>query len=131
MAKPAAQKKGATYAVLGYVSDDVAKSLAGQETHGRALEVRIDRGNDQEIVRIPADAVAGVLQGASQGGETSVQVLLKDKAQVETVTRGLASDLHLRAIGDKGLVFKLPPYNVIYVQPELTGSLLNLTKKPG
>ena len=123
-------QKGETYAVVGYVADEVAKSL-GSQGPGRALEVRIDRGNDNEVVRIPADAIAGVLQGASQGKETSVQVLLKPGAEVETVYRGAARDLHLRPISDVSLIFKRLPINVIYVDPILTTRLTELAKTKG
>ena len=112
-----------TYAVIGYVSDEVAKSL-GQEGHGRSLEVRVERGNDREVVRIPAGAVAGVLHGASQGGETGVQVLLKEGATVEAVTtHGIAGDLDLKAILDPGLFHRKPLVNVIFVAPEFVPRL--------
>jgi|SRR5579864_4606838 hypothetical protein len=112
-----------THAVIGYVPDEVAKAL-GSEGHGRALEVRVERGNDREIVRIPAGAIAGVLHGASQGGETGVQVLLKERATVEAVTtHGIAGDLDLKAILDPGLIHRKPPINVIFVAPEFVPRL--------
>lgn len=128
--KPAKQpaNRGVMYAVVGYVADDVAKSLDSGGLGGRALELRVDQGKDQEIIRIQPDDIAGVLQGASRAGETSVQVLLKDRANVETVSRGLASDLFLRPIGDASLVFKRPPLNVIYVDPQFTQRLTDLVR---
>ncbi len=110
-------EKGAAYAVIGFVSDEVAKSL-GTEGHGKALELRTERGKDHEIVRIQPEHIAGILQGASQGGETGVQVILKEKATVETVSRGVASDLQLRAISDPSVVIHRPPIFVIYVDPQ-------------
>ena len=50
-------EQGTTYAVVGYVSDEHAKAQ-GAEGPGKALEVHIERGNDREIVRIPADAIS-------------------------------------------------------------------------
>lgn len=128
MAKKA--KKSAAYAVLGYVSDDVAKSL-GTQGHGRALELRTERGSDSDVVRIEPDAIAGILYGPSQGGETSVQVLLKDKGSVETVSRGIAADLHLKLIRDPSLVVKRLPINVIYVDPIFTNRLTEIAKGGG
>lgn len=127
MSRPAS--KSATVAVLGYVKDDVARSWGdqGQEySRGTPLELRIDRGGDHEIVRIPSNSIAGVLRGASQGGETSVQVLLREDAQIETVSRTSVSDL-LRGISDKSLTFKQPTWNVIYADPQITARLTELT----
>lgn len=107
---------GASYAVIGFVSDEVAKS-AGSGQYGKPLEVRTQRGSDHEAVRIPPDQIAGVLHGASQGGETSVQVILKENAKVETLSRGVASDLHLRPILDPGTIIHKPPIFVIYIDP--------------
>jgi len=120
----------ASYAVIGFVSDEVAKSL-GSGQYGKPLEVRTQRGSDHEAVRIPADHVAGVLHGASQGGETSVQVILKENAKVETLSRGVASDLHLRPISDLSTILHKPPIFVIYIdphQPGLSGILTQLSR---
>ena len=120
-------QQNATYAVIGYVSNEVAKSL-GSHGYGKGLEVRTERGSDHEIVRIKADDIVGVLQGASQKGETSVQVLLRDKAVVETASHGVASELHLRPISDLSVVFKRPPINVIYIDPRNIAKLTEISK---
>ena len=104
------------YAVIGYVSDEVAKSL-GTQGHGKPIEVRIERGSDHEVVRIPAEAVSCILHGASEGGETGVQVLLKDDGKVETLTRSVAKELFLRRIPDASINFPRLPINVIYADP--------------
>jgi hypothetical protein len=126
MSRPA--EKGATVAVLGYVQDDVARSWGAQGqgyAKGNPLELRLDRGADHEIVRIPPESIAGILQGASHGGETSVQVLLREDAQLETVSRTSVSSL-LRGISDRSLTFKVPTWNVIYADPQLTAKLTDL-----
>jgi hypothetical protein len=119
-----ATEQGMAYAVLGYVPDQVAKSL-GSQGHGQAIELRVERGKDHEVVRIQPHDVAGVLHGASQNGETSVQVLLKANAQVETVSRGVASDLLLQRIHDPVSVIPRNNIAVIYVDPK------HITKIPG
>lgn len=110
------EQQDAMYAVIGYVPDEVAKSL-GAEGYGKALELRTKRGNDHQIVRVQPDQIAGILQGASQGGETGVQVFLKENATVETVSRGIASDLHLRGISDPSLDWYQTPVVSIFVSP--------------
>jgi hypothetical protein len=115
-------QKSETYAVIGYVPDEVAKSLG--QGYGKPLELRTKRGSDHGIVRIQPDHIAGILHGASQGGETGVQVFLKEKATVETVSRGIASDLHLRGISDPTIIWHQPPIFVIYAHPQNIPSLL-------
>jgi hypothetical protein len=112
-----------TYAVIGYVSDEVAKSL-GTEGHGKTLELRTKRGSDYEIVRVQPDHIAGILHGASQGGETGVQVFLKETATVETVSRGIARDLHLRGISDPNIGWHQPVVVSIFAPPS---SIFNIT----
>jgi hypothetical protein len=109
--------KSAAYAVIGFVPDEVAKSLGKQGYGGKPLEVRTERGKDQDVVRIQPDHVVGVLHGASQGGETAVQVILKESSTVETVSRGVSNELHLRPITDPGTIIHKPPIFVIYVDP--------------
>jgi hypothetical protein len=129
------EQQNATYAVIGYVPDEVAKSLGtggsgasgASGGYGKALELRIKRGSDQEIVRVQPDHIAGILHGASQGGETGVQVFLKEKATVETVSRGIASDLHLKGISDPSVWWHQPPIVVIFAPPQNPrfGELIN------
>jgi len=114
MSKPAGQS--ATYAVIGFVPDEVARSI-GKQGYGKALEIRTERGKDHEVVRIQPDHIVGVLHGASQGGETGVQVILKENATVETLSRGVSSELHLRPISDLSTIIHKPPIFVIYIDP--------------
>jgi hypothetical protein len=113
---PKTEQQDSMYAVIGYVPDEVAKSL-GAKGYGKALELRIKRGSDHQIVRVQPDQIAGVLHGASQGGETGVQVFLKENATVETLSRGIASDLHLRGISDPNIWWYQPPVVSIFASP--------------
>jgi len=104
-------------AVIGYLPDASAKAIASGKYSGGPIEVRLEPGNDTMHVRIDPKDVAGVLLGASKKGETGVQVFLNDKAQVETVARGLADDFRLRPIKDPILWPYRPPIFVIYAPP--------------
>ena len=104
------------HAVIGYLPDADAKALAAGKLQG-PVEVRTDPGSDAMHVRIEPKDIAGVLLGSSKKGETGVQVFLKDKAKVETVTRGLAEALRLRPITDLTLWPFRPPIAVIYASP--------------
>ena len=46
-----------------------------------------------------------------------MQVFLKENAAVETVSRGIASDLHLRGISDPNVWWHQPPVVSIFVPP--------------
>ena len=102
-------------AVIGYLPDAAAKSLASGKYSSGPIEVRLEPGNDTLQVRIDPKDVAGVLLGASKKGETGVQVFLNEKAKVETLARGLADDFRL--IKDPILWWHRPPIVVIYAPP--------------
>ena len=114
-------------AVVGYVSDATAKAIGSKRQHAKPLEIRLERGSEMHV-RINPDDVAGVLMGASQKGETGVQVLLNDQATVETFTRGSASSF-LRPIRDLNLWPWRPPIVVIYIHPENWKELVELNQK--
>jgi hypothetical protein len=103
-------------AVIGYLPDAAAKSLATGKYSSGPIEVRLEPGNDTLQVRIDPKDVAGVLLGASKKGETGVQVFLNEKAKVETLARGLADDF-LKPIKDPILWWHRPPIVVIYAPP--------------
>jgi hypothetical protein len=113
-------------AVVGYLPDAVAKRIASKGEHTEAFEVKMEResGNDMHV-RIRPDDVAGVLLGASQSGMTSVQVLLREGAMVETFARGGISDF-LKPIRDFSLFKWRPPINVIYVDSRFIDKLVDL-----
>jgi len=115
------------HAVVGYLPDAAAKAAA-QGHLKEALQVRLEQGKDETHVKIDHADVLGVLTGASSKGETSVQVLLKPGAKVETASRGVAADLLLRPIRDWGLFPWRPPINVIMIDPQLVNKLVALNK---
>jgi hypothetical protein len=47
-----------------------------------------------------------------------VQVFLKENATVETLSRGIASDLHLKGISDPSVWWHRPPLVMIFVHPQ-------------
>lgn len=114
-------------AVVGYVSDATAKAIGSKRQQAKPLEIRLERGSELHV-RVNPEDVAGVLMGSSQKGETSVQVLLNDKATVETFTRGPASSF-LKPIRDLSLVHYRPPIAVIYVPPQQLGKLVELNQE--
>jgi hypothetical protein len=69
-----------------------------------------------------------VLLGASQKGETSVQVFLTENATVETFTRGSVSDF-LKPIRDFSFIKFRPPINVIYVDPQFIDKLVEFNRQ--
>jgi hypothetical protein len=115
-------------AVVGYLPDAAAKALASATHHREPIQVRMERGSEDMQVRINPNDVAGVLLGASSKGETSVQVFLNDKATVETVARGVASDLFLKTIKDLTFFPYRPPLVSIYANPVLIKQLVDAQK---
>lgn len=118
-------------AVIGYLPDAAAKTLASGKYSGGPVEVRLESGNDTMCVRIDPKDIAGVLLGASKKGESGVQVFLNDKAKVETVTRGLAEDFRLRPIKDPFLWHYRPPLVSIFAPPSLIQELVQRVKSQG
>src|ERR1041384_2349135 len=116
-------------AVVCYMPDADAKALASAKEPKAQILVRVERGSDEMHVRIDPKDVAGTLLGASKKGETAVQVFLRDKAGVETVSRGIASDLLLRPIKDLSLVLGRPPLVSIFASPQLIKQLVDLQRQ--
>jgi len=110
-------------AVVGYLPDAAAKALAAGKSKG-PVEVRLEPGSEL-YVRIDPKDIAGTLLGASKKGETGVQVFLNDKANVETVSRGLAADFRLRPIKDFTIGPLRPPIVAIYASPQLIKDLIS------
>src|SRR4051812_5896459 len=113
-------------AVVGFVPNAVAKTL-GSKGAQKALEVQLEQGSEMHV-RVQPDDVAGVLIGAAQKGQTSVQVLLKDTANVETFIRG-PIDEFLRPIRDFSTIVWRPPLVSIYVHPQLLDKLVALNRE--
>ncbi len=116
-------------AVVGYLPDALAKRLASKKPHKEPLEVRMERGSDEMLVKINPNDVAGVLLGASRNGETGVQVFLKQNARVDTVSRGIASDLVLRPIRDLSFFKFRGPVNSIFIDAQVMGKLVQLSRQ--
>ena len=108
-------------AVIGYLPDDAAKAIGATGVPSGPLEISVGESSNT-YVRIQPNDVAGVWTGASKDGQTSVQVLLRESATVETITRGPAADF-LRPISDRSFVLMRPPITVIYIPPFLQEKL--------
>lgn len=102
-------------AVIGYLPDEAARAIGEKGASYAPLEISVGEGSNT-YVRIQPDVIAGVWTGASKDGLTSVQVLLRENATVETITRGPAADF-LRPIKDYTIIPFRPPINVIYIPP--------------
>jgi hypothetical protein len=114
-------------AVVGYVPDAVAKAIGSKRPQAKPLEIKLEHGSEMHV-RINPDDVAGVLVGPSQKGETSVQVLLNEKATVETFTRGSINSF-LKPIRDLTLWPWRPPLVSIYVSPQYLDKLVELNRQ--
>jgi hypothetical protein len=116
------------HAVIGYLPDAAAKAAAKGGLK-EPLRVSLEQGKDNAQVHIEPGDVLGVMMGPSQKGETSVQILLKPGASVQTVSRSAATDW-LRGIPDWSLVNPgRPPIVVIYVHPQYVKQLVDLSTK--
>ena len=111
-------------AVVGTLSDSVAKRISSKGGLSEPLEIKLD---NNMYVRVQPGDVAGVLSGASKKGETSVQVLLKENATVETFARGKVADF-LKPIRDFGFFNFTIPVNKIFVSPQVADKLLDLNR---
>jgi len=114
-------------AVVGYLPDDVAKGLGSGGHNKGPIEVRLDRGSEELLVKVDPKDVAGVLLGASRNGETGVQLLLRENAKVDTVARGTASDF-LRPIKDFNFIRWRLPLISIYISPQNVEKLEQLNR---
>jgi len=76
------------YAVTGYVPDKIAQELKAK--HSNSVEIHPERGAHEVFMRVNGSDISEVRSGSSEQGETLVQLLLRDGAQVETVIRSSA-----------------------------------------
>ena len=88
------------YAVTGYVPSDVANKLKSK-TPGK-IQVSPERGIREVFMEVEGADVTDVRVGAASGGETLVQLILRDEAPVHTVTR-LTPAKGVNAFFDPGL----------------------------
>jgi hypothetical protein len=116
------------HAILGYLPNATAKAASRGELKA-PLEVRLEQGKDAAQVRIDQKDILGVLLGASRQGETSVQILVKPDAKIETMSRGTTADFVLHPIPDTSLFRFRPPINKIFIDPQLAQRLVELQRK--
>src|SRR3982750_3771950 len=76
------------YAVTGYVPDKIARELKANYSH--SVEIHPERGAHDVFMRVSGGDISEVRSGSSEQGQTLVQLLLPDGAQVETVIRTTA-----------------------------------------
>jgi hypothetical protein len=114
-------------AVVGYLPDAVAKAITSKGGYKDPLEVKMEPGNNEMHVKISPKDIAGVLVGASNKGETSVQVLLKENATIEAVARGSITDF-LKPIRDLSFIKVRPPVNMIFVDPQFIDKLVDFNR---
>lgn len=74
--------------VIGYVPDAVAKELAAGRGLGKGpLELPLDPGKQAAHIRLDPQHIHEVRVGASSGGHTSLQLVLKPEATYEFVAK--------------------------------------------
>ncbi len=77
------------FAVTGYVADKMAEQLGS--TWSGSVDIKPERGHDEVVMRVHHDQIREVRLGSSINGETLVQLVLHENADVETVFRSTAS----------------------------------------
>jgi len=80
-------------AVTGYVSAELVSELTDGAwiSSGKRAEIQVQPGMDEVLMRVDASDVHEVRCGATSKGHTVVQLILKARAQVETVVKTVAS----------------------------------------
>jgi hypothetical protein len=77
------------FAVTGYVPGNTLRKL---ESGGAGkIDVSVERGSDEVIMRVDRADVAEIRTGASVKNETLVQLILRPDAAVETVVKTQAN----------------------------------------
>jgi hypothetical protein len=76
-------------AVTGYVPDKALQELESGSVE--KIDVRVERGSDEVVMRVNRADVAEIRTGASIEGEILVQIILRAGATVETVVRTQAN----------------------------------------
>jgi hypothetical protein len=87
------------YAVTGYVSNQLARKLSNKELRG-IIDVKPELGRDEVVARVSSEQIAEVRVGSSIKGETLVQLILRDNAQVETVIKTSANIKGIQQFND-------------------------------
>ena len=89
------------FAVTGYVPDADAATL--RKGASGSVEVQPERDASEVRMRVRGEDVAEVRVGSSQGGQTLVQLLLRENAEVETVLRAQATRDGISRFADPAL----------------------------
>src|SRR5262245_18852490 len=87
------------YAVTEYVSTQLAKKLSTKELKGD-VDVKPEPGRDEVVARVSSEDIADVRVGSSSRGETLVQLILRDCANVQTVIKTSANVAGLQRFND-------------------------------
>jgi hypothetical protein len=104
------------YAITGYVPNAVAKSLSsGLKNYSGKIEVKLDAGSSEFLARVDPAHVAEVRTGSSKGGETIVQIILRNKADVETVLNTTLNKSGIARLNDPVLAarFRAPVFVIM------------------
>lgn len=77
------------YAVTGYVPNKLAAQLTtqGNRSSAEIIDVKVERGFDEVMMRVKLSDVTEVRTGSSSKGETLVQLMLRDEFKVETIIK--------------------------------------------
>ena len=105
--------------IIGYVPDAVAKDLHdGRGLTKELLELPLDPGKQAAHIRVKRNDIHEVRVGASSGGHTSLQLILKPDASYEFVAKASITE-GLTAIQDPAFWYGLGRLRwfVIYVGP--------------
>jgi hypothetical protein len=92
------------YAVTGFVPDKLVEALSKRlrDLTG-TIEVKVERGNDEVVMRVDPKQISEVRTGASKKGETGIQLILKERGEIETVIRAKGSEAGIKRFHDPAL----------------------------
>jgi len=77
------------FAVTGYVPEKALQDL--ESGHAGNIDVRVERGSDEVVMRVDQADIAEIRTGASVKKEILVQVILRSSAAVATIVRAQAN----------------------------------------
>ena len=89
------------YAITGYVSNEVAGRLKANSTGN--VQVSVERGISNVVMQVEGSNVVAIRTGASSGGETLVQLILRDESAVQTIIHSTASGNGLQPFHDPAI----------------------------
>lgn len=81
------------YAVSGYVADDQVSARGGEwAPSGDTVELLLEPGRRERVIRVPVKDVAEIRSAPQAGGHLMVQLVLREDANVETAVAGGVGD---------------------------------------